>query len=67
MKTLTLRMPDELHKELKLRCVERDVTMNDYVIELIREALFIMRSDKYDEVRKAIHGILEIPIVPTDG
>lgn len=35
MKTVTLRMEDEFHKKLKLKMVNEEKTMQDYIIELI--------------------------------
>jgi len=35
MKTLTLRMPDELHKELKILSVSLGVTMSDLLMKAV--------------------------------
>lgn len=35
MKTLTVRVPEELHKALKLKCVSEGTDMNSVVVELI--------------------------------
>ena len=42
MKTLTLRMPDELHKELKILSVSLGVTMSD----LLMKAVHIITKQK---------------------
>jgi predicted HicB family RNase H-like nuclease len=39
IKTITLRLEDELHKQLKLTTVAEDTTMQDYVIKLIKKSL----------------------------
>jgi hypothetical protein len=39
IKTITLRLEDELHKQLKLTTVVEDTTMQDYVIKLIKKSL----------------------------
>ena len=37
MKMLTLRIPEELHKALKVKCVMEDVEMNAVVTKLIED------------------------------
>lgn len=37
MKTFTLRMDDDFHKAVKLKCVEAGVTMQEYITNLIHE------------------------------
>jgi predicted HicB family RNase H-like nuclease len=37
MKMLTLRLPEELHKALKIKCVIEGVEMNTIVTKLIEE------------------------------
>lgn len=37
MKTFTLRMDDDFHKAVKLKCVEAGVTMQEYITNLIQE------------------------------
>lgn len=37
MKTVTVRMSDELHKDFKVMTVLSDKTMNDRIIDLISE------------------------------
>ena len=39
MKTMTLRMPDDLHRALKVRMAQLDRTMQNQIIELIEEYL----------------------------
>lgn len=38
-KKLTLRINKELHKKIKLECVELDISMNQYIIQLLEEKL----------------------------
>lgn len=37
LRTVTIRIPEELHKEFKIKMVLDNVTMQDRIIELIRE------------------------------
>lgn len=39
MKQISLRLDDELHKEVKHLLVEIDKSFNDYVLQLIRKDL----------------------------
>ena len=39
MKQVSLRLDDELHKEVKYLLIELDKSFNTYVIELIRKDL----------------------------
>jgi hypothetical protein len=39
MKHLNLPIPDDLHKKLKLHCVEKGIKMTDLVRELIQKHL----------------------------
>lgn len=39
MKTITLRLEDELHKRLKMYSVEEEKTMQDIIIEMIEQLL----------------------------
>lgn len=36
-KTITVRMPEELHRDFKIKMVLDDMTMQDRIIELIQE------------------------------
>lgn len=38
-KTITIRITEELHKEIKLKCVQEGVTLKDYLVELIEKDL----------------------------
>lgn len=40
------RVPEELHKSLKLRAVAEDKDLNDLVIELLRQAMEKHQSKK---------------------
>ena len=39
MKRVVVEMDEKLHKEIKVKCFNADVTMKDYVLNLIREDL----------------------------
>lgn len=39
MKAITLRMTDELHKKFKMKMVQDEKTMQNYIIELISKEL----------------------------
>lgn len=39
MKGVTLRLADDFHKRLKLRSVEEDTTMQDYVFKAVQQIL----------------------------
>jgi len=32
-------IPDELHKDFKIMCVDKKISMNDLVIQLMKEAV----------------------------
>lgn len=38
-KQLHVRIPDEVYKKLKVRCVYEDTSMQDYVAKLIAESM----------------------------
>ncbi|GEK35436.1 hypothetical protein [Kurthia sibirica] len=38
-KSITIRLDTELHKQIKLRAIELDKTVKDYLIELVRADL----------------------------
>lgn len=46
MKTFTLRMDDDFHKTVKLKCVEEGIAMQEYIINLIKEDLEKDKSKK---------------------
>lgn len=39
IKTFTLRLDDELHKQLKYLSVELEMSINEYIVELIKKDL----------------------------
>lgn len=39
IKTVTLRLSDELHKQMKLLTVKKDMTIQDYITRLIERDL----------------------------
>ncbi|MGL4453009.1 MAG: hypothetical protein ACRCWM_09335 [Sarcina sp.] len=46
MRAITLRMTDELHKELKMRMVMEEKTMQNHIIELISKDLESKKKTK---------------------
>lgn len=38
-KSLTIRMDEELHKQVKIKAVKDGTTIQDYILRLIREDL----------------------------
>jgi len=39
MKQLVIRIEDNLKKELKKYCIDKDLTMNEFIVNLIEETL----------------------------
>ena len=39
MKTITLRMDDDLHKKIKFKTVKEETTIQNYITELIKKDL----------------------------
>lgn len=39
MKRVVVEMDEKLHKEIKIKCFNTDVTMKDYVLNLIKKDL----------------------------
>lgn len=46
IKTITLRLSDDLHKKLKLYAVKEETTMQDFIISLVEENLKKSESKK---------------------
>lgn len=38
-KTITIRVPDELHKQIKIKIAKEGISLKDYVIGLIEKDL----------------------------
>ena len=51
-KIVTIRLTDEIHKALKLKVLEKDTTIQQYLTELIRKDLNII-SEKDEKMAKA--------------
>lgn len=49
-KQVHVRLPDQLYKRLKVRCVYDDVSVQDYVTKLIAESLAEYRSAEEEPV-----------------
>lgn len=47
-KKIHIRLPEELHKKLRVKCAFKDVTMQEYVEGLVREDLAQYRVE--DEI-----------------
>lgn len=39
MKSLTVRISDQLHKQLKFKVIEKETTIQNYIVELIKKDL----------------------------
>ena len=39
MRTITVRMPDELHRKLKVRMAEEERTIQNHIIDLVSDDL----------------------------
>jgi predicted DNA binding CopG/RHH family protein len=39
LKTITLRLDDELHKELKIKMAQEGTTIQDYIVNFIKKDL----------------------------
>ena len=46
MKTFLLRLPDELHREIKTNAAERGITMQEYMRVLLIRGLPIIVTDR---------------------
>lgn len=51
IKSFPLRLSEDLHKELKLYCVEKGISMQDFILKAIEE-----KADQYvfTDARKAV-------------
>jgi predicted DNA binding CopG/RHH family protein len=38
-KTITIRVEEDLHKQVKHRIIEKDMTLKDYLVDLIKKDL----------------------------
>ena len=62
MKKLTIRLDEKLHKFLKLKCVECDVSINEYLTDLIKSNIPIAAAKENKgpnsiEISKALEYI----------
>lgn len=46
LKSLTVRVDDELHKQLKYKMIEEETTIQDYVMKLIKKDLEKSEKEK---------------------
>lgn len=52
-KQLHIRLPEEVYKKLKVRCVHEDTSMQEYVAKLIAESLQEYSEEKQPNQEKA--------------
>jgi len=52
-KQLHVRMPKEIYKKLKVKCVYQDTSMQDYVANLVAESLGEYSVEETSEEKKA--------------
>jgi predicted DNA binding CopG/RHH family protein len=46
LKTITIRLDDELHKEIKVKMATEGTTIQDYIINLVKKDLEPSKSKK---------------------
>ena len=46
MKVLNVYMPDDVHKSLKLLCIEKDISMTKYIVDIVIAAIKESRDKK---------------------
>lgn len=46
IKTLTLRLDDEFHKALKMKCIQDDTDMTTYILNLIKTDMKYQSQEK---------------------
>ncbi len=46
IKTITLRLDDELHRDFKIFAVKKGVTMQDFIVEMLKKELEISRTEE---------------------
>ena len=39
-KTVTIRIPSELHRDIKIRIAKEQISLKDYLVKLIKEDLY---------------------------
>ena len=44
MKKLTVRLEEKLHKDLKLQCVECDISINEFITDLIKSNISSLKK-----------------------
>ena len=52
-KQLHVRLPDEVYKKLKVRCVHEDISMQEYVAKLIAGSLGEYSNEKQPDQEEA--------------
>jgi len=57
MTRLNLNIPIKIHEKLKKHCIDTKITMTNYVLNLISEALF--NDTSKNQLRESIKDILE--------
>lgn len=46
LKTVTVRLPDQLHKDLKIKMAQEEMTMQNHIITLLTQDLEKRKQDK---------------------
>ena len=46
IKTLTLRLDDEFHKALKMKCIQDDTDMTTYILNLVKKDMKYQNQEK---------------------
>ena len=39
MANINIQIPDELHKKIKLNAVKKDISIKDYIIQILQDSL----------------------------
>ena len=45
MKTKSLKINEELHKEIKLYCVEKNINLYNFVEKILKEKIIQLKND----------------------
>lgn len=53
MKVLHYKMDEGLHKQMKVKCVDKCISMNNYVVKLIEKDLLVETSPAAEKIKPA--------------
>ncbi len=59
MSTLSLRLPDSLHKEIKLLAKEENISINQFISSAVAEKMSALLTEKY-LAKRATQGEKEL-------